>query len=339
MNITDIEERFATFKPQRKQITNHNYALNISKISKDLSFTDHVQFLETDKIQENIKTKSFSSQANANNAIMEYLKTYENCEFDETIAHYKKCKELCYEIYHKNQGKGIFIGKQAENAITFDELMDYYHTISKIVKSNEYDKKACVCPVNGSSSRGIDYLNLRLLLRMYMLHPSRNEYATLEMISQADYKKIQHPLKNYLVYAPQSGGSYLSINVYKMSAKYGVKKISIEDKELKSLIRFHKKKFGYGQMFKKQNGTDHDNGTLCSLMTGYSRKHIGKSIGSTLIYKICIGEVSKKYNVALEKEDMEFMDKYKTDLEEFAKTRGHSFGVQQAIYSKDIDKE
>ena len=313
MNITDIEERFATFKPQRKQITNHNYALNISKISKDLSFTDHVQFLETDKIQENIKNKSFSSQANANNA--------------------------CYEIYHKNQGKGIFIGKQAENAITFDELMDYYHTISKIVKSNEYDKKACVCPVNGSSSRGIDYLNLRLLLRLYMLHPSRNEYATLEMISQVDYKKIQHPLKNYLVYAPQSGGSYLSINVYKMSAKYGVKKISIEDKELKSLIRFHKKKFGLGTMFKKQNGTDHDNGTLCSLMTGYSRKHIGKSIGSTLIYKICIGEVSKKYNVALEKEDMEFMDKYKTDLEEFAKTRGHSFGVQQAIYSKDIDKE
>ena len=339
MNITDIEERFAAFKPKRQTTTNHQYGLQISKISKDLSITDTVQFLETDKIQEYLKVKSFSAQANANNAIMEYLKTFSNSDYEETIAFYKSQKELSYLIYHKNQGKGIFIGKQAENVISFDELMDYYHNICKIVKTNEYDKKPCIAPINGSSSPAIDYLNLRLLLRLYVLHPSRNEYATLEMISQNDYDKIQHPLKNYLVYAPQSGGSYLSINVYKMSAKYGVKKILIEDKELKSLIRFHKKKFGYGTMFKKQNGTDHDNASLCTLMTGYSRKHVGKSIGSTLIYKICIAEVSKKYKVALEKEDMEFMEKYKGDLEEFAKTRGHSFATQQQIYAKEIDGE
>tara|TARA_R110000765_G_scaffold418860_1_gene522648 strand:- start:46 stop:1065 length:1020 start_codon:yes stop_codon:yes gene_type:complete len=339
MNITDIEERFAAFKPKRQTTTNHQYGLQISKISKDLSITDTVQFLETDKIQEYLKVKSFSAQANANNAIMEYLKTFSNSDYEETIAFYKSQKELSYLIYHKNQGKGIFIGKQAENVISFDELMDYYHNICKIVKTNEYDKKPCIAPINGSSSPAIDYLNLRLLLRLYVLHPSRNEYATLEMISQNDYDKIQHPLKNYLVYAPQSGGSYLSINVYKMSAKYGVKKILIEDKELKSLIRFHKKKFGFGTMFKKQNGTDHDNASLCTLMTGYSRKHVGKSIGSTLIYKICIGEVSKKYKVALEKEDMEFMEKYKGDLEEFAKTRGHSFATQQQIYAKEIDGE
>ena len=298
-----------------------------------------MQFLETDKIQEYLKVKSFSAQANANNALMEYLKTFSNNEYDETIAHYKSQKELCYEIYHKNQKKGIFIGKQANNVISFDQLIDYYRQVYDIVKSNDYQNNPCIAPMNGSSSPAIDYLNLRLLLRMYILHPSRNEYSTLEMISQRDYEKIQHPLKNYLVYAPQSGGSYLSINVYKMSAKYGLKKIMIEDKELKSLIRFHKKKFGYGTMFKKQNGTDHTNSTLCTLMTGYSKKLIGKNIGSTLIYKICIGEVSKKYNKALEKEDMEDMEKYRADLEEFAKTRGHSIGVQQAIYAKEIDGE
>lgn len=339
MNITDIEERFSAFKPKRQVTTNHQYGLQISKLSKDLSITDTVQFLETDKIQEYLKLKSFSAQANANNAIMEYLKTFSNSEYDETIAHFKKQKELCYEIYHKNQKKGIFIGKQANNVISFDELIDYYRKVYDIVKTNDYQNNPCIAPINGNSSPAIDYLNLRLLLRMYILHPSRNEYSTLEMISQADYKKIQHPLKNYLVYAPQSGGSYLSINVYKMSAKYGLKKILIEDKELKSLIRFHKKKFGYGTMFKKQNGTDHTNSTLCTLMTGYSKKLIGKNIGSTLIYKICIGEVSKKYNKALEKEDMEDMEKYRADLEEFAKTRGHSIGVQQAIYAKEIDGE
>lgn len=334
MDIAEIEERFASFKPTRKTSTNHQYGIQISKLTKDLSITDVSGLLITEPIMEYVKSKSFSSQANAHNSIMEYLKTYENKDYDETIEYHKKQKDLCYEVYYNNNKKGIFIGNQAQNVVSYDEMINYYKQICKIVISNDYKNNPCVSPTNGSSSPARDYLNLRLLVRLYILHPSRNEYATLELISPQEFQKIQYPMKNYLIYSPKKG-SFLSINVYKMMDKYGPKMILIEDKELKSHIRFHKNKFGYGHMFLKQNMKPHTNTTLSVLMTHYAKKLIGKSVGSTLIYKISIAEISKKYKQALEDEDLDDMSKYKEDLQKFADTRGHSFSVQQAIYAKE----
>jgi len=85
---------------------------------------------------------------------------------------------------------------------------------------------------------------MRLLLRLYLMHPSRNEYADLVMISVKDFNKIQHPMKNYIVFTDRQP-CFLSINIYKTMDKYGEKRTPIKDKELIKWIRFHKNRFGY----------------------------------------------------------------------------------------------
>ena len=336
MDITEIETILSNHKPQRKASTTHSYGLLLHRISKTLNLTTYEDFLDCTKIVEHLKEKKATCChcANVCVAIQEYLKALPMSEFTDEIQMWKKHKDNYYEIYYNNQRKGVVVGRQAPNMISYKELLGYYNTICKHVKDNEYEEKSCVEYTNGISNQGIDYLNVRLLLRLLLLHPTRNDYGSLEMISGKEFSKIETPMKNYLVYQPTKG-SFLSINVYKTVDRYGQKTIPIKDNQLKKLLVFHKKKFGMGAMFRQQNMVQHNSISMAGLMTKYSKKHIDKSVGSTIIYKVIIQELSGKYKEALQNEDTEDMSKYREDLEKFANCRGHSFGIQQQIYAKE----
>ena len=70
-------------------------------------------------------------------------------------------------------------------------------------------------------------------------------------------------------------------------------------------------------------------------MTRYSKKLIGKSIGTTLIYKIVIKEAGVNYSEALKNEDLISAIKFNEILEKFAKSRGHSQKIQKQMYVID----
>ena len=73
---------------------------------------------------------------------------------------------------------------------------------------------------------------------------------------------------------------------------------------------------------------------MSQLMIKYSKKHLGKSISSTMIYKSLIQDISYLYQTAIENEDIEDIKKYKEELKKIAKSRGHSMSIQQSIYFK-----
>jgi hypothetical protein len=72
-------------------------------------------------------------------------------------------------------------------------------------------------------------------------------------------------------------------------------------------------------------------------MTKYSKKLIGKSIGTTLLYKIVIKEAGLSYEEALKNDDNISAIKFNEILKKFAKTRGHSQHIQKAIYVNKSD--
>jgi hypothetical protein len=167
------------------------------------------------------------------------------------------------------------------------------------------------------------------------VHPSRNEYATLRFIKLQEYKKLKQPELNYVVIG--SAKSYISITNYKTDQKYGNKLSPIVDKPLLKMLKNLKKERdleGRDHLFYLQKtGTPWDNNNLCAIMTKYSKKFLdGKSIGSTLLYKIVIQEAGLNYNDALENDDITNAVKFNEILAKYAKSRGHSQKIQKVAY-------
>jgi len=322
-------------RPKRKTSTNANYALRLQGVVKKLSFTVPEDFSKYDEIIESLKDRPVTTRANTITAVMDYLDILDAEKHKQVIKDFKKIRDINLTIYQKNHSQTAYTATQKSNVISYDELLSYYELIKDIVKQKKYEESEIKwqTSLGAASFPAIDYLNARLLLRLYLMHPSRNEYADLVMIKVKDFKKIEHPMKNYLVFSDRTP-CFLSINIYKTMDKYGEKRIPIKDKELIKWIRFHKNKFGYQeQMFYQQNGVGYNPLKMTQVLTVLSKRHLNKSISSTMMYKIIIKELSDKYNKALDEYDIENIEKYQEDLRNFAKTRGHTLGTQQAIYS------
>ncbi len=328
-NKEELLEYFIENRPSRKYKTNEQYALRLTKLARDMN-EDNLGFLieDDERVLDEISDKPVTTQANILTAIIDFLLIED--EFPEIVETYKASKETRQEKYYQQNEKGELIGAQKENFVPLDELMKYYYRIEEEVKDKNYE--------NVDSGVAREYLNLRVLLRLYLMYPSRNEYSNLELIQYKDFKKIKHLMKNYIVL--KSGSNpFLSISEYKTAAKHKTKTTEIKDPTLKRLIDFHKDKFGYGNMFFTQGGRKYENIDLSKLLTKYSRQYLDKSIGTTLMYKIIIQTLGQEYHKALEADNEKKIQELRKKLEEFARVRGHTRSTQKKIYTKKNPKE
>ncbi len=324
MDKETLLEYFLKNRPTRKFKTNEQYALRLSKLARDLGKTDDTFLEDPDFVFKSLENKPVTTQANILTAIIDYL-LIENKD-PEIIKTYKERKQTNQEKYYQENEKGTLIGAQKDNFVPLEELMKYYNRIEHEVNDKDYENK------DSGSAR--EYLNLRILLRLYLMYPSRNEYSNLELIQFKDFKKIKYLMKNYIVI--KSGSNpFLSISEYKTAAKHKTKTTEIKDITLKKLIEFHKKKYGYGNMFFTQNGRKYENIDLSKLLTKYSRMYLGKSIGTTLMYKIIIQSVGQEYHTALESDNHSKIEELRSILKEHARVRGHTPQTQKAIYIKE----
>lgn len=328
-NKEQVLEYFLKNRPNRKIKTNEQYALRLTKLARSMD-QENLEFLINDhkSVFEHLDNKPVTTQANILTAIIDFLLTLNN-DHSEILKIYKERKVTNQDKYYQQNEKGELIGAQKENFVPLEEMMKYYNRIDHEVKEKNYDND------DYSEANGIarEYLNLRILLRLYLMYPSRNEYSNLELIQYKDFKKIKHLMKNYLVV--RSGKNpFLSISEYKTAAKHKTKTTEITDSTLKKLIDFHKSKFGYGNMFYTQGGRKYENIDLSKLLTKYSRMYLDKSIGTTLMYKIVIQTVGQEYHKALESDNHSKIEELRKKLEEFAKIRGHTKQTQKNIYIK-----
>jgi len=264
------------------------------------------------------------------NPIIEYCLETDNHLLAEEYSKYKKVIDDKIEKNYHYQG-GL-TQKQAENEVGYEQLMDYADLLKKecdILNSKPGEAKSHL------DFWEIDNMeSLHLLVRLYLCHPSRNEYSSLRFIPIVEYKKLKQPELNYVVLGQKK--SFLSITNYKTSNRYGLKFTEIRDKALIKMLkqwRDKRKEQGEDRLFiTPKTGQQWSNENLSQLMTKYSKKLLNKSIGTTLIYKIVVKEAGINYNEALKNEDLLSAIKFNEILETYAKSRGHSANTQKKIY-------
>mgnify|MGYP003624801348 FL=1 len=265
------------------------------------------------------------------NPIIEYLLLIDEHVLAEE---YNKVKRVIDDKVFKSYQKGSHLTKtQSTNIISYEDLVKYMEKI---------DEEITICEAKPLKTHLDEWCieelkSLKILMRLYVLHPSRNEYATLRFIGLREYKKLKQPEFNYIVIG--AAKTYISITNYKTSDKYGMKLNQITDKSLIKMLKDLKKVRDFEErdhlFYLTKTGTPWDNNNLCAVMTKCSKKLIGKNIGSTLLYKIVIQEAGLNYNEALKNDDMVSAVKYDAILAKYAKSRGHSQQIQKIAYMAD----
>ena len=327
--MDNLLDEFMKHKPTRSLNTNKQYCHRIQKIVKE--HDNNVEILDDfEELKQYLKIYKSTTRSNILTALIDYHQM-KNSDPD-LIELLQSEFSATSEIYKNKMKSGIFLESQKDNAISFNHLSGYMDLLDNIIYENKY-------VLNFNTFPAIDYLNLRLLIRLLVVHPSRNEYSTLKLIKNKVYDKLVPESfdwhQNYVVWVGRPKKYYLHIGCYKTYSHYGLKRFEITDKKLILYLDQLRKINGIGPLFKLSSGDPMNNNTMSQILIKYSKKHLGKSISSTMIYKCLINDLSCKYQLALENEDIENIKLYKGQLEEFAKARGHTLQTQQVIYFKE----
>ncbi len=322
--LLSLSKKYNKYKEEQEPFTDFTFLHNVEDI---IHFITEVPNGRKDKNGE-FKLPSPTTQIGNINPIIEYmLVTDEHILADNYVKYKNIIDDKIEKISKKSNG---VTDTQKENMISYEDLVKYMETVDDEIKIME-DKQLKTHLDEWCLE---DLKTLRLLLRIYILYPSRNEYSSLKFIALKDYNKLKQPEFNYVVLGQKK--SYLSITNYKTSDKHSLKLTQITDKPLLKMLRTLKNARdieGRESLFYLQKtGQPYDNQNLCSLLTKFSKKLIGKNIGSTLIYKIVIKEAGINYNDALKNDDLTNAVKFNDILAKYAKIRGHSQKIQKKIY-------
>ena len=324
---------FSDFRPDCKEKTCKQYAMTLSKISKDINKDKDYngdEYLENPQLVFDYlanKGSAKSTQANVLSTIIIYLDSKKR---DTTP--YKKQKYLLDESIelHYNSGKPTEL--QINNWTSLKSINDMVGKLDSL----------CDEPMGENASYNETWTRkemeqVRLLFHLLLKHPSRNEYGCLQFISYRNFKKLMPQTidKNYIVI--RSGKDpQLVISQYKTQKTYGLKETFITDKFLKKLIMKTYKKIGQEYLFtypKKQSwGGCWSNNYVSQMLAKWTSQMLGKNISSTILYKIIIHELGVSYDQSLKTENWELAEKVKEKLQEYAKSRGHSFKIQKKVY-------
>jgi len=319
-----LSKKYNKYKKEEEPFTDFTFLHNVEDV---IHFITEVPNGRKDKNGE-FKLPSISTQLGHINPIIEYMLVSDEHILADNYLKYKII--IDDKMENSYQKKNGVTDTQKENMISYEDLVKYMETVDSEIKVME-DKQLKTHLDEWCLE---DLKTLRLLLRIYILYPSRNEYSTLKFITLRDYNKLKQPEFNYVVLGQKK--SYLSITNYKTSDKHSLKLTQITDKPLLKMLKTLKNARdieGRESLFYLQKtGQPYDNQNLCSLMTKFSKKLIGKNIGSTLIYKIVIKEAGLNYNDALKNDDLGEAIKFNEILAKYAKIRGHSQQIQKKIY-------
>jgi hypothetical protein len=255
-------------------------------------------------------------------------------KINESIKFYKAKKEILFDGIKQDYQKNSFTPNQMENYVSFEELHnDFFNKVKKRIKT-----------IGEMSWEKKELLNVRLLLKLLIEHPTRNEYASLHFIKYQKFKKIKEPTKNYIIIKSKKN-PVLFIPNYKTDKNYGLKTFEITNKELKFYIKEMYNSIPEGSpeeypvfiLTKTNNMWNNHNVSL--ILNKWSSLFLKKNISSTLITKIIINDLGIRYKKLLDegKENEKETQEIKNKLKIYAKTRGHSSDTQLNIYIKKAD--
>ena len=323
--MENLVDDFIKYKPNRSLSTNKQYATRVNKLVKK-----GVKIDDLDEINDYLDQFKSTTRSNIYTALIDYHQM-KNSD-PNLIEELQKLHSATVEIYKEKQKDGMFLESQKDNFINSSQLFGFIDLIDNMIHNEKWERK--------KTFPAVDYLNLRLMLQLLINHPSRNEYATLQTIKEKDYKKIKPNsmewYRNYLVWKGRPKKYTLHIADYKTFQVYGLKQAEVTNPKLIRALDMNRLMNGCpAPLFMLSSGQPMNNNTMCQLLTKYTKKHLGKSVSSTIIYKSLIQELSNHYKKAVQDEDVENIKHFQEKLKHFSQSRGHSPQTQSIIYFKN----
>ncbi len=305
-------EEIKKFKGDKiKQSTLNVYGHKLKKL-KSLFDTESFDFMNRpEDVFDKLKHLNYQTQKNYINAIIVYLQAVNGDQ--QIIKTYSDKRDIYGNKYNKAQESGVISDSQKDNFVTSEEVAKMLSLMKKDIQSLSKESSEMSADLN-------ELEQAYMMVNLYHRFPIRNDVAGMKSIRASDYKKITDNSINYLVIGKSD--MKIILNDYKTNKTYGKNIIEVEDLQLKKLLRKYVKEKGYGIMFKGRDGKAWSRNMISQILIKYSQKYLNKNVGSILLAKAYL---SSKY---ADKKDI-----YKEMVAD-AKIRGHSVGVQQAIYTK-----
>jgi hypothetical protein len=306
-NLTDLIKKV---KPNIKENTIKTYEANLNKL-KQMFDTDDYSFLkDVDKVMKKLEDKHFTTIRNyLNSIIILLLALNHDKKQDKLLKEYQDKRD---ELNNQYQEQGSKISdKQAPNFVPLKEVVDMINKMGEDLKG--FKKKEL-------TAKDKMLLQVYIIYQIHIRLPMRNDLAGMEAITKREYNKLSEEdkkAKNWLIV--EKGKMFMSLNKFKTSKKYEELRFDVP-KDLEKLIRSYLKINGMGVMFKSSTGKELSRNQLSQILIKYSKKYIGKSIGTTMLRKIVL---SDKFG------------ELKKEQEKMAQITGHSVATMNSVYIKE----
>lgn len=316
----DLKAQIKKVKPNLAASSIKNYVISLQKLHERIfgnKNIENLKFLEDrKKIMETLKDFKDTTKRNYLNSVIIFLQAHDDKSVDtDTFKEYSKVRDKLNNELKTKSTSGEKSEKQKENWITGEEYEDIMNTYKKFFSKNKI------------FSKDLDRDDLRLLqeyalLKLYQQIPSRNDFATIKIMTHREYQKIKgnELVENLLI--TDRDKYYFIINSWK-TKKNDMDRRRIDvpvdiKKVLKLLIG--KQKGDY--LFTNKNGTPlKRNGLTKHLQTIFKKFYPDKNVSTSMLRHIYL---TSKYGDV--KEEM------KKDAELLA----HSGSIQQQ-YIKEKD--
>jgi len=316
----DLVAEIKSVKPHLAEGSIKNYKISLQKLHERMFNTKAIKNLkwleDKDKILEALKDYKPTTKRNYLNSIIVFSQAHTD-KFAST-DYFKKYTEVRDEINQELRDKassGEKTEKQKDNWITADEYDDILSTYKKYFSKNKIFSK----DIDGDDIR---LLQEFALLKLYQQIPSRNDFATIKVISPREYQKIKKDelTENYLI--TDRDKYFFIINSWKTKKNENDRRRIDVPADIKKVLKLLIAKQKGNYLFTNKNGTPlKRNGLTKYLQSIFKKFYPDKSVSSSMLRHIYLTD---KYG------------KVKEELKKDQELLAHSSSTQ-AQYIKDKD--
>ena len=315
-----IQYRIKTNQRDLKESSLFQYIQNFSKLqnviqpSTELNISFVTQVEEIDNVLANYSLTTRRNYYNCIIIIIESNKeTYSIPGILDTLKIYIDKRDTLNDIYNENNKSHKYLGKQADNCVTKEEIINMLKKIKKEVAGKELFRKSKDEMGNYNYALLMYYICCSIHIHL----PLRNDLAFLKVFN---IKTVPTNLPdNYMLLKKDCVD--IVLNDYKTNKNNETAVIKLTDKPTINLLkRYIKINGGYSQYLLKNNDNSplSKNG-LTHLFTKFSTQFLKKNVSTTLLRK-CF--YSDKYGDIV------------MDLEKDAADSLHSVATAIKIYTK-----
>ena len=314
----DLEATIKKVKPHLAPGSIKNYLIYIKKTHERATGNKTIENLDwledIDKVLDTMKDMKDTTKRNYLNSVVVFTQAH-NPKFADTkyFKEYSEIRDKLNREIKERFTNGEKTEKQKDNWITQEEYENILDTYKKYFSKNKI------------FSKDIDKEDARLLqefalLKLYQQIPSRNDFATIKVITQREYQQIKDKTleENYLV--QDRDKYYFVINKWKTKKDETDRRRIDVPADIKKVLKLLIKKQKGEYLFTNKNGSPlKRNGLTKYLQAIFKKFYPEKSVSTSMLRHIYL---TSKYG------------KVKEEMKKDAELLAHSV-EQQKSYIKE----